>query len=487
MTSFRGAEYFAEPLRRGYGLLPLRFHRLSSNKVFLSNFVGEWQVLTDEAFRLFLNRQLNPNTETYKNLRAKHFLIDADSSVAYDLLALKTRTRLSHLRHILGLAIFVVTLRCEHSCPYCQVSRQSDDRVAFDMSEATALKALDLLFDSPAKAFKIEFQGGEPLLNFDLIKTIVRVANEKSGLTGKSVSFVIASNLALLDDAILKFCKAHRILLSTSLDGPADLHNKNRPRRGNNSHALATAGIRRAQEVLGADQVAALMTTTKASLPRVEEIIQEYYRLGLREIFLRPLSPYGFAVKTKQYNAYETQEWLEFYRKGLKAILDLNKSGTHFVELYAATILKKMLTPYPGSHVDMLNPAGIGTQVLVFNYEGSVYASDEARMLAEMGDYTFRLGNVHTHSLEEMLTADNLMEAVETTVLESVPLCSECAFQSYCGADPVFHYATQGDFVGHKPSSAFCQRQTAIFEELVSLMDSDQEVETIFRRWVSEQ
>jgi sulfatase maturation enzyme AslB (radical SAM superfamily) len=54
-----------------------------------------------------------------------------------------------------------------------------------------------------------------------------------------------------LDEAVLEFCKTNNILLSTSLDGPADLHNKNRPRPGGNSHELAVAGIRRAREILG--------------------------------------------------------------------------------------------------------------------------------------------------------------------------------------------------------------------------------------------
>jgi sulfatase maturation enzyme AslB (radical SAM superfamily) len=85
-----------------------------------------------------------------------------------------------------------------------------------------------------------------------------------------------ASNLALLDDAILAFCKTNEILLSTSLDGPADLHNRNRPRPGGNSYELAIKGIKAAQQALGKDRVSALMTTTEPSLDRIEDIIDEY-------------------------------------------------------------------------------------------------------------------------------------------------------------------------------------------------------------------
>ena len=95
---------------------------------------------------------------------------------------------------------------------------------------------MDIAFESPAVRIKIEFQGGEPLLNFPLISTIVSAAKAKAATADKKVDFVIASNLALLDETILAFCKENDVLLSTSLDGPADLHNKNRPRPGGNSH-----------------------------------------------------------------------------------------------------------------------------------------------------------------------------------------------------------------------------------------------------------
>jgi sulfatase maturation enzyme AslB (radical SAM superfamily) len=86
--------------------------------------------------------------------------MDEESTVALDLLALKVRTKLRRLPDFTGLHIFVVSLRCEHSCPYCQVSRQSDDKTAFDMSPETAEKALSLVFRSPSPNIKIEFQGG---------------------------------------------------------------------------------------------------------------------------------------------------------------------------------------------------------------------------------------------------------------------------------------------------------------------------------------
>jgi hypothetical protein len=112
------------------------------------------------------------------------------------------------------------------------------------------------------------------------------------------------------------------------------------------------------------------MTTTEASLDRVGDLIDEYIRLGLDGIFLRPLSPYGFAIKTKQFQSYDSTRWLSFYERGLRYILQLNKQGTRFVEFFAALLLQRMLTDRPTSYVDLRSPAGIGLGALVYNRGG---------------------------------------------------------------------------------------------------------------------
>lgn len=429
---------------------------------------------------------LETNSEVYRDLKSRHFLQDPDSDIAVELLALKLRTKLKRLADFTALHMFVVTLRCEHSCPYCQVSRQSDDKLAFDMTKETAEYALALTFRSPSPAIKIEFQGGEPLLNFPLIKFIVERALEINTREKRDLQFVVATNLAVLSNEILEFLRNHEILVSTSLDGPRDLHNKNRPRRGNDSYERAISGIERARIALGRDRVGALMTTTEASLERPKDIIDEYIASGFDGIFLRPLSPYGFALKTRSYEAYDADRWLSFYFAGLEHILNINRAGHRFVAQYAATILSKMLSPFEPGYVDLMSPAGIGIAAIVYNYDGEVFASDESRMLAEMGNKKFRLGNVRVDSYERIFTNDTLLEALDSSFAASSPMCSDCAFLPHCGSDPVFHYATQGDFVGHKPTSEFCRRNLAIFKKLVLLLRSDSETRRILTSWTSQ-
>lgn len=483
MSKFRPLAEFERPLESGYRLLPFNFTHLDADRYVLTNAVGEHIVADRTVLQGLVNHELPSFTDAYATLKIKHFLMDATSDVAIDLLTLKTRTKYSRLPDFTALHIFVVTLRCEHSCPYCQVSRQSDDRLAFDMSVETADKALDLVFRSPSPVLKIEFQGGESMLNFDLVRHVVERA-EAMNAGSRRLEFVIATNLAVATDEILEYCRDHQILISTSLDGPADLHNANRPRKGRDSYERAIAGIRRAREIVGRDRVSALMTTTQSSLSRVRDIVDEYVAQGFHEVFLRPLSPYGFAVKTKSFAAYDLDEWLRFYFDGLAYILDLSRRGVFFRETFASIVLEKMLTPFGTGYVDLTSPAGIGTGVLVYNYDGDVYASDESRMLAEMGDKTFRIGNVHENAWEEIVTAEPLLDALERSYTGSAPMCSQCAFEPFCGAEPVFHHATQGDIVGHKPTSLFCRRNLAIFRRLVSMLDAGGADADILRSWV---
>jgi len=138
--------------------------------------------------------------------------------------------------------------------------------------------------------------------------------------------------------------------------------------------------------------------------------------------------------------------------------------------------------------VDLQSPTGAGTGAVVYNYDGDVYASDEARMLAEMGDRSFRLGNVYRNSYQEIFGGAVVRGLLEASCVETLPGCADCAFAPYCGADPVFHWATQGDPIGHRPTSAFCTKNMALIRHLFELFRSgDEFIERLFISWATEQ
>jgi uncharacterized protein len=480
------------PNATAYRLLPFDFHPLDGTgaaRQVLVNAAGEHILVARSVLDALVSQRLQRDDPAYDDLKAKHFLTDSDARTPLALLATKLRTKYSFLDGFTRLHIFVVTLRCDHSCHYCQVSRVTASKSKYDMTPEAADRALDLVFRAPARSLKIEFQGGEPLLNFDLIRHIVHeTARRNAALpeeVKKEIQFVVATNLSLLTDEILTFLGEHHIHVSTSLDGPSFIHNANRPRPENDAYERTLAGISRVREALGDGAVAALMTTTRLSLDHPEAIVDEYAERGFDYIFLRPISPYGFAVKTQRKTGYGRTEFLDFYRRALDRVIEINRGGRFLVEVFAQLILTKILTPFATGYVDLQSPTGAGIGAVVYNYDGDVYASDESRMLAEMGEKKFRLGSVHTDTYETLFGGPVLRALVENSVVDSLPGCADCAYKLYCGGDPVEHYATQGDPIGHRPTSDFCTRNMGVITHLLRLYhDGDPFIQELFWSWV---
>lgn len=472
--------------QNSYNLLPFNFHKINDKWEVIVNYAGDFLLLPIGTAKDIVSRKVSKieNSDLYADLIANFFISEEPIHPLIDVLATKYNTKKGFLEEFTSLHIFVTTLRCEHTCKYCQVSRVTENKDAFDMKIEHFDKSIDYMFKSPSKHITMEFQGGEPLLAFDLIKYGVEKAKKIAAEKNKKITFVICSNIALINKEHLLFCKEHDILLSTSLDGPDFVHNKNRRRPGNNSYELFQAGFRLSKEILGLDKIGALMTTSKLSLEHPIEIIDEYVNLGFDSIFLRPISPYGFATKNEKNTKYDTETFLSFYKKGLAHIIDYNLNGKHLSEDYTTILLKKILTPFQTGYVDLQSPAGLINSVIVFNYDGYVYATDESRMLAEMGDFTFRLGHVAEDSYKDIFYGEKVKELSKYWLNENIPGCADCAFQIYCGADPVYNHATQGSLVGFRPTNGFCQRNMEIIRYLFELMIEDKRIEKIFRSWV---
>ena len=108
-------------------------------------------------------------------------------------------------------------------------------------------------------------------------------------------------------------------------------------------------------------------------------------------------------------------------------------------------------------------------------------------MLAEGGDHTFRLGNVLKDDYESIFFGETMQTIAAAACNESLAGCSECAYQSYCGADPVRRYRTQGDIFGNRAGDAFCQKNISIIKHLLELLhksDNDPDLDRILWAWV---
>ncbi len=224
-----------------YQLLPIRFRRLpwDSERVFVSSLAGEWTITSRNDLTRVVAGRIEPSEPLFAELQAKHFIAaDQKRSTLAPLLS-QYKTRKAYLNQGPTLHIFVVSLRCHHTCAYCQVSRQPEANSGYDMPTKASLKAVDRLFEWPSKTLTVEFQGGEPLLHFSRIRTLVEAIEKRNKHERRDIRYVIASTLHDLTDEQLAFMNEHRFQLSTSLDGPEWLHNANRPRPERDSyHAL---------------------------------------------------------------------------------------------------------------------------------------------------------------------------------------------------------------------------------------------------------
>lgn len=471
-----------------YRLLPFRFMRFDGERqddVLITAETGEYLFLSDSQLNQLIYKQVDSHTSLYRDLLARHFIYEPGVHDPLPEMAAQYRSRKGFLFGGPALHLFVVTLRCNHTCQYCQVSRAPLGGADHDMTVEHAVQAVERLFESPSPVLTVEFQGGEPLLAFDRIRQVVEAVQKRNEIEQRSIQFVISSTLHQLSEEILDFAQQHDVHFSTSLDGPAFLHNANRPTPTKDSYERTLEGIRQVRERLGHDKVSALTTLTARSLEYPEAIIDEYVKQGFNSISLRPLSPYGFAKKSELRLDYSVGQYTDFYKKALAHLVSVNAQGAYLSEGYAALLLTSILTPFSSGYVDLRSPTGAGVGALVYNYDGSVYPSDEARMLLEMGEDGLRLGDV-SQPLHELLASPVIELLLAAGVAEALPGCSDCALVPYCGADPVEHYARQGDPIGHRTFSSFCQRNTELLTHMFRLLhDGDEETKRVLLSWIS--
>eukprot|EP00456_Euglypha_rotunda_P082764 TRINITY_DN815_c0_g1_i1.p1 TRINITY_DN815_c0_g1~~TRINITY_DN815_c0_g1_i1.p1 ORF type:complete len:361 (+),score=50.45 TRINITY_DN815_c0_g1_i1:1230-2312(+) len=351
------------------------------------------------------------------------------------------------------------------------------------MSVADLDMACDAIFESPAQTLTVEFQGGDPLIRFDLVQRAILRIKARNLNEARQIRFVVASTLHQIDPAMCEFFAAHEVYLSTSIDGPAALHNKNRPTPGRDAYQRTVAGVQLARDQIGRESVSALMTTTKESLQYPEQIVDEYVALGFRDIFLRPLSSYGFAKRNQGLLGYALDEYKAFYMRGLERVLYWNRQGVELREVYASIILNKLLSTFDGGYVDLQSPTGAGRSVLVYNYDGYVYPSDEARMLAETGDITLRLGAIG-QQLDELQSSTVQQDLTQASLAESTPGCDSCTYRLFCAPNPVDAQAQFGSLFAPVLETEHCRRHIWLFDTFfMKLRDADDWTLDLFYQW----
>ncbi len=447
------------------------FRRLPGGRVLLTNDSGANAVVTAAAFRS-LSAGRVPAGALRAELEAKGFVRDRMDFESY---AAAGAARSSFLNSGPGLHILVTTLRCNHRCLYCQASACGGRGT--DMSRAVARKSVDFALNSTNPGLTIEFQGGEPLLNWPVLSDAISYARRRARAAGREVRLALVSNFSLMTEQKARFLLENEVSLCTSLDGPAALHNKNRQFTGGNAHALTVRWLKyfadRASGKQGDYRVfkpSALLTVTRFSLENPAAIVDEYVRLGLEDVFIRPLTPIGYARKLWPQIGYTAAEFSAFYRDCLGRILKVNASGKTLRERNAMIMLQKIVGGSDPGYLDMRCPCGAGIGQVAYNYNGDLYTCDEGRMVGWEGDDLFRMGNVAKDNYRDVMLSPVVRACASASNLEAQPRCSRCAYRPYCGVCPVHNYETQGSLWGDMASSDRCALSMGMFDALFSML-----------------
>lgn len=440
-------------------------HRRLGKKILVTNDSGCYVLLDEKDFLSFVEGRLDPKKSLHGELRRKGFIRD---QMDFTKMAEDWRRKHGFLWHGPSLHIIVVTLKCNHRCVYCQTSSVGMDRGGFDMTQDTAKRVVDVAFQSPNRALTIEFQGGEPLANWPVVRFVVDYARKKNVSARKGLFLNLVTNLTLMDEEKLDFLLGSGVNICTSVDGPAKLHNANRIFLGGSSHAIVMKWwdkIRKRTKgkTFGVD---ALMTTTRRSLKFPREIVDQYIKMGARGIYLRPLSRYGFADKIWEKVGYGPDEFLAFYRKAVDHIIDRNRKRKTVFEQTAAMLAMKILKNEDPNFMDLRTPCGAGIGQIAYNYDGKVYTCDEGRMLSRMGDEAFRIGDVASDGYPQIINHPAVRAVASSSCLDCQAECAGCAYLPYCGICPVENYFAQGDLFARTPLSGRCRVMKGILDYL---------------------
>lgn len=451
---------------------PLRFRELHGQRILMADDSGSY-FLTDRAFvERYAWDELNQSDTDFLVQKGQAFYTEGDLSHTAFL------TRWAQRQHVGGGSAYVIlipTLRCDLRCSYCQVSRAPIAAKGFDWDEQTLERVLTFLDDLPVDEIQIEFQGGEPFLRLDLLNAVADFARRRF----HRASFVVCTNLQTLDADILAFLASEDVLISTSLDGPHQVHTQNRTGTAELTQAFHR-NLVQVLDLIGPSRVSALPTIDMENPPKPEDLIVAYEGFGFTSLYLRPVNYQGFARKSHP-SARTSETWNVYYRNFIDTLITHNaRTGRVMEEFYLAHCLRRILAPGVDNHTDLRNPNIPTGENAVIDFDGLIYPSDEARMLARVRQVDLSIGNV-----ADGLDQEKLALLAPSHVNNFDPDCIHCPYQPFCGTDPIDDLSRNGRIDVPRHESWFCQRHLAVFDLAIELLFSrDPAVEFTLCRWL---
>lgn len=467
--------FFDYPELKGYELNLYKHRRLGSDFNLVTTQHGGWAVLSDNDLSILRKKEIAVFPNLFKTLEETGIILTENN---IGKVRGSYKRKFSYLTTGVTLHIIAPTIRCNHRCIYCHANSIPFTKKGYTMDEDTAKKVVDFIFQCPSKEITIEFQGGEPLLAFPIIEFIINYSQQMSKKTKKKVNFIVVSNLSLLDGDMSAFFAKNMVGLCTSLDGPKEVHDKNRRLLGEKSSYDAVVHAIRDLRAQGIS-VNALPTITKFSLPYAKDIVDEYASLAFDRIRIRSLNNAGYANKNWRKIAYSPQEFIKFWTEALEYTLKINKEGRYLIEGTTVLLLRKLLSIDYQGYTCLGMPCGAAINQASYLYNGDVFMCDESRSFD-----VFKIGTVKDKSYTEVFTSPQVANIISLTS-RAASLCDNCVWQPFCGTCVVCTYGHQKNVVSKLPMDYDCACRSNMFEHLIKKLMLSENDRAVLLRWAS--
>lgn len=306
---------------------------------------------------------------------------------------------------------------CNLNCSYCFASQGKYHGERALMSFETGKRALDFLIEHSGsrKHLEVDFFGGEPLMNFQVVKDLVAYARSIEKAAGKEFRFTLTTNGVLIDDDVIDFCnrECHNVVLS--LDGRKEIHDRFRKDyAGNGSWEKIVPKFQRFVEARGNRGYYMRGTFTHAN-PDFLKDIQAMLDLGFTELSMEPVvcAPDDPSALTEA----DKPIVMEQYEQLAKLMLERDAEGKPF------TFYHYMIDLTGGPCIyKRISGCGSGTEYMAVTPWGDLYPCHQF-----VGEEAFKLGDIYTgvtnRAVQDQFAACNVYAREE---------CRTCWARLYC-------------------------------------------------------
>ncbi len=306
---------------------------------------------------------------------------------------------------------------CNLNCAYCFASQGNYQGKRALMSLETGKRALDFLIENSKGRtnLEVDFFGGEPLMNFDMIRALVGYARAREKETGKNFRFTLTTNGVLIDKDVIDFANREMSNVVLSLDGRKEIHDHFRVDMNDvGSWEKIVPKFQELVEARGHKNYYMRGTFTHRN-PDFLNDIKEMLRLGFTELSMEPVvcAPDDPCALTDK----DLPIVLDQYERLAELMLEKRKSGKPFTFYHYMIDLKGGPCIYK-----RVSGCGSGTEYMAVTPWGDLYPCHQF-----VGDEQFLLGNIW-----DGVTNEAVRDQFMACNVYAKPECQDCWAKLYC-------------------------------------------------------